>query len=109
MAREKFIRPKLDNAHHDGQHSTRQRLEAAFSQLAIWRKEVIGAREAGHSVPSLDDYYQSEQDRNPVDEEIVLFERPRVYVVPHQTLFDMPEVRQMMADNKGNMNGDLTE
>ena len=36
----------------------------------------------------------------PQDQEIVLFQRPRSFTVPHEALFNSPEVKAMMEANK---------
>jgi hypothetical protein len=54
MAQEKFFKdrqPKGDGSHHnhDGQHSIRQKLEAAQAQFMAWRHGQVEAHESGHA------------------------------------------------------------
>lgn len=87
MALEKFIRGKVDSAHHAGLRSTRRRLEESMDRLKEWQNERIAAHEQGHSEPELcfpgeiGGHFQIDQYPEGQDTEIVLFQAPKPAII----------------------------
>ena len=100
MGKEHYIQGRKQGEHHFGRHSVQMGLDAFDAKIRAWRDERTQAHLTGHSVEPLDTRLDNSIDDLPQDQEIVTFPQARSHQIPGGVIFEQPEVKKMIADNK---------